>query len=311
MTNETALREALARQCENMAFVLNRASLPDQWYSKFMRELESDKAALLQSPSQPVVADAVGGFVCPICGKDESHHHGPAVVQAWRNTTHQRLIEAAISQAFSDGAYAVAGAYNIDDPQTDYVIKQAFDPSEYAHPQASPPPVQGEVTQYSEQALADGCIDFLEERSVEWMADGGVQRMFNAIASVFEKYAPQEIMDRFREKLGAIGQQCYVEGSLRVWEEISAQQRALGAPLPQNPDRIAHSQTDTQEGEVEAHEIDDIIEVAISEGMEDDDWTAFSIARRVHEGLAHNGLAVTAIASPQHGDAAQQQEQQP
>lgn len=180
-----------------------------------------------------------------------------------------------------------------------------------AHPQASPPPVQGGVTQYSEQALADGCIEFLEERSVEWMADGGVQRMFNAIASVFEKYAPQEIMDRFREKLGAIGQQCYVEGSLRVWEEISAQQRALGAPLPQNPDRIAHSQTDTQEGEVEAHEIDDIIEVAISEGMEDDDWTAFSIARRVHEGLAHNGLAVTAIASPQHGDAAQQQEQQP
>lgn len=85
---------------------------------------------------------------------------------------------------------------------------------------------------YNEQALADRCIDFLEDRADEWMEDGGVQRMFNAIASVFEKYAPQEIMDRFREKLGVIGRQCHVEGALRVWEEISDQQRALGLPLP-------------------------------------------------------------------------------
>src|SRR5690606_38688244 len=100
---------------------------------------------------------------------------------------------------------------------------------------------------YSEQALADGCIDFLEERADVWMEDGSVQRMFNAIASVFEPHAPQEIMDRFREKLGVIGRQCYVEGALRVWEEIADQQRALGRPLPAR----ALSATPAQEGESE------------------------------------------------------------
>jgi hypothetical protein len=85
---------------------------------------------------------------------------------------------------------------------------------------------------YNEQALADYNIDFLEERADVWMEDSGVQRMFNAVASVFEKYAPQEIMDRFREQLGIIGRQCHVEGALRAWEEIAAQQRTLGHPLP-------------------------------------------------------------------------------
>ncbi|NBR91609.1 MAG: hypothetical protein EBS68_17245 [Rhodobacteraceae bacterium] len=92
---------------------------------------------------------------------------------------------------------------------------------------------------YSEQALADRSIGFLEARADEWMADTGVQRMFNAIASVFEKHAPQEIMDRFREQLGAIGHQCHVEGALRVWEEISTQQRAIGRPLPRSADELA------------------------------------------------------------------------
>ena len=89
---------------------------------------------------------------------------------------------------------------------------------------------------YSEQALVDRQIDFLEARADEWMQETGVQRMFNAIASVFEGQAPQEIMDRFREKLGVIGRQCHVEGALRVWEEIAAQQRAIGAPLLSGPD---------------------------------------------------------------------------
>ena len=40
------LREALARQSDNMAFVLNNASLPDQWYAKFTDELAIDRAAL-------------------------------------------------------------------------------------------------------------------------------------------------------------------------------------------------------------------------------------------------------------------------
>jgi hypothetical protein len=96
-------------------------------------------------------------------------------------------------------------------------------------------PHRTEITDYSEQALADCQIDFLEARADEWMAETGVRRMFNAIASVFEKYAPQEIMDRFREKLGVIGRQCHVEGALRVWEEIAQQQREIGRPLPADP----------------------------------------------------------------------------
>lgn len=85
---------------------------------------------------------------------------------------------------------------------------------------------------WNEAALAERSIDFLEERADEWMEDVGVQRMFNAMASVFESHASQEIMDRFREKLGTVGRQCFVEGALRAWEEISAQQRLLGTPLP-------------------------------------------------------------------------------
>lgn len=110
-----------------------------------------------------------------------------------------------------------------------------------AQPPAPVEPASGDSGReaYTEQALADAQIDFLENRADEWMADTDVQRMFNAIASVFEKYAPQEIMDRFREKLNAIGRQCHVEGALRVWEEICVQQRAIGAPLPADAAALA------------------------------------------------------------------------
>jgi hypothetical protein len=40
------LREALTRQGDNMAFVLNHVSLPDQYFTKFTAELERDRAAL-------------------------------------------------------------------------------------------------------------------------------------------------------------------------------------------------------------------------------------------------------------------------
>ena len=40
------LREALRRQADNMAFVLNHATLPDLWYEKFCDELAIDRAAL-------------------------------------------------------------------------------------------------------------------------------------------------------------------------------------------------------------------------------------------------------------------------
>lgn len=48
----TRLREALDRQCDTMAFVLNKATLPDQWYCKFSNELEQDRAALQHKEPQ-------------------------------------------------------------------------------------------------------------------------------------------------------------------------------------------------------------------------------------------------------------------
>lgn len=41
-----AAEGALRRQADNMAFVLNHASLPEGWYDKFTRELAEDRAAL-------------------------------------------------------------------------------------------------------------------------------------------------------------------------------------------------------------------------------------------------------------------------
>lgn len=38
--------EALDRQCDNIAFILNHHQLPDQWNEKFTRELEKDRALL-------------------------------------------------------------------------------------------------------------------------------------------------------------------------------------------------------------------------------------------------------------------------
>ena len=40
------LRAALNRQGDNMAFVINHATLPEQWMTKFMAELAEDRAAL-------------------------------------------------------------------------------------------------------------------------------------------------------------------------------------------------------------------------------------------------------------------------
>jgi len=40
------LIEALDRQCDNMAFVLNHMSVPGQWNDKFTEELEADRKIL-------------------------------------------------------------------------------------------------------------------------------------------------------------------------------------------------------------------------------------------------------------------------
>lgn len=46
------LREALERQCDNMAFAINHADLGSM-HDKFQAELETDRAALAQDGSQP------------------------------------------------------------------------------------------------------------------------------------------------------------------------------------------------------------------------------------------------------------------
>jgi hypothetical protein len=44
--NAERVREALDRQCDNMAFLLNNAALNVTWYEKFKGELAQDRAAL-------------------------------------------------------------------------------------------------------------------------------------------------------------------------------------------------------------------------------------------------------------------------
>ncbi|MEI6644080.1 MAG: hypothetical protein WCL10_18825 [Novosphingobium sp.] len=46
---EKKLREALTRQADNMAFVLNHFDVFGQWYFKFRTELEEDRAALQEN----------------------------------------------------------------------------------------------------------------------------------------------------------------------------------------------------------------------------------------------------------------------
>lgn len=41
-----AMRDAFERQTENMAFVLNNVTMPDQWYEKLTAELAADRAAI-------------------------------------------------------------------------------------------------------------------------------------------------------------------------------------------------------------------------------------------------------------------------
>lgn len=43
------LLEALKRQTDNMAFVINHVGLPDQWREKFTRELDEDRAAIAKA----------------------------------------------------------------------------------------------------------------------------------------------------------------------------------------------------------------------------------------------------------------------
>lgn len=98
------------------------------------------------------------------------------------------------------------------------------------------------VPLYSEEAIAQRDIDFLDARATEWMDETGVRRMFDAIGSAFEKHASPELVTRFREQMYAIGHQCFLEGALRAWEEIASQQRRIGRPLPKIGEQLPSPQ---------------------------------------------------------------------
>lgn len=50
--NVETVIEALNRQCDNMAFVLNKFDVPDHWYYKFKAELEEDRTKLTAPESE-------------------------------------------------------------------------------------------------------------------------------------------------------------------------------------------------------------------------------------------------------------------
>lgn len=48
----TKLHSALSRQCNNIAVLLNHASIPSQWYERFKAELEQDRTLLNKEPAR-------------------------------------------------------------------------------------------------------------------------------------------------------------------------------------------------------------------------------------------------------------------
>jgi len=81
---------------------------------------------------------------------------------------------------------------------------------------------EGERVRLLVAQVEAGQFDELAAVADRWAEAAGVQRMMNAIASVFEKYAPQEIMDRFREKLAGLMHLAFVEGAAQGVLQIAA-----------------------------------------------------------------------------------------
>lgn len=101
---------------------------------------------------------------------------------------------------------------------------------------APPPPVADD--EYQAQQLADGHIDFLEEKADFWMEQIGVRRMLHAIGSAFAAAAPPEHCERFNASMASIARQCFVEGALRSWEDIAAQGGLIRIVKSENDDTL-------------------------------------------------------------------------
>lgn len=96
-----------------------------------------------------------------------------------------------------------------------------------------PSVVNGRAKQvYTDDPATNAMLDFMDERADAWMAQTDIVAATHGMCAVFAKFAPPEILQRFRGMIEAHLHLSFVEGGFRAWEEISDQQRALGHPLP-------------------------------------------------------------------------------
>lgn len=56
--------------------------------------------------------------------------------------------------------------------------------------------------------------DGFDDLAERWLAMEGIQRMHNAVTSVFSEWANDELMERFKAHMSAYVQQAFVEGCL-------------------------------------------------------------------------------------------------
>ncbi|MFT3967612.1 MAG: hypothetical protein QM690_17190 [Sphingobium sp.] len=77
-------------------------------------------------------------------------------------------------------------------------------------------------------AVESGNFDAIEEVADKWIESAGIQRMSNAISSVFESHAPQEIMDRFRQKVSDLMHLAFTEGAAQGVLQIAPAIAAMG-----------------------------------------------------------------------------------
>lgn len=85
------------------------------------------------------------------------------------------------------------------------------------------------------EGVEAGKFDALDAAADQWIESAGIIRMCNAIASVFEAHAPQDIMDRFRAKLAAMMHLAFVEGAANgVLNARPALAALASAPAPRS-----------------------------------------------------------------------------
>jgi hypothetical protein len=88
---------------------------------------------------------------------------------------------------------------------------------------------------YTDDPVSNAMLDFMDDRADAWMQETHIVAATHGMCATFDGYVPRELLAKFRRALEAQFHLCFVEGGLRAWEEIAAQQKALGHPLPPFP----------------------------------------------------------------------------